>query len=70
MALTQDQFEAVQDKLDAALRATKRGTPDRAAVDARVAVWEAAIALPQVTKVQRDVRLAAIELAAKSVVQS
>ena len=62
--LTQVEFSAVQDTLDAALRATKRGTPERAAVDARIAVWEAAIALPQATQAQRDARHEAIAAAA------
>ena len=65
MALTQEQFEAVDDKINAARLATKMGTPERAAIDAKRASWETAIALPQRTAAQREVRLAAIEAAAK-----
>jgi hypothetical protein len=65
MALTQAQFSAHQDKIDAAMRATKRGTAERAAVEAVSKVWEAAIALPQRTFADRQARLAAIEEASK-----
>jgi|GEM_PF-2991345 len=64
--LTQAEFEAVDDGLSAALRATRPGTPERTAVEARRAIWEAAIALPDRTWAQREERLAAIaEAAAK-----
>lgn len=69
MKLTKAQFESVEDTHEAAMAATKLGTPERAAVMARFAVWEAAIALPQGTKVQRDARNAAI-VAAAGLVQS
>lgn len=62
--LTEQQFAAAQNTLDARLRATKRGTPERAAVDAQVAIWEAACALPAVSFAQREVRFAAIAKAA------
>lgn len=58
--LTEAQFSAAQGKLDSAVRATKRGTPERAAVDAQVAEWEAANALPQATAAQRTARRAEI----------
>ena len=62
--LTDTQFSATQDKIDAALRATKRGTPERAAAEARTVAWEAANALPQATAAQRKTRHAAIATAA------
>lgn len=63
-ALTQAEFAAVQDKLDAALRATKRGSQERAAVESILTIWEAAIAQPQATKAQRDARHTEIARAA------
>lgn len=64
--LTEEQFGMAQDAVDAALRASKRGTPEREAAQAVSAEWEAAIALPQATWQQREDRLAAIsEVATK-----
>lgn len=60
--LTQAEFSAADDKLSAKLRATKAGTPERAAVQVIQREWQAAIALPQTTKAQRDARL--VEIAA------
>lgn len=59
-ALTETQFAAAQDKIDAAIRAAKRGTPERAAAEAQGAEWETAIALPQATAQQRTARRAEI----------
>ena len=58
--LTESQFAAAQDKLDSELRATKRGTPERDAANARVAKWEAANSLAQKTWQQRQDRAATI----------
>lgn len=58
--ITEAQFSAAQDKLDAELRGARRGTHDRAVVDARLAKWEAANALPQATWQNRKDRLEAI----------
>jgi hypothetical protein len=60
MALSQDQFEAANDKVDALLRGSKRGTSERAEAEAVSAAWEAVIALPQATAQQRRDRHAAI----------
>jgi hypothetical protein len=61
MALSQLQFAAAQDKIDAVVRAAKRGTPERATADALNSAWEAALALPARTAADRDARLLAIE---------
>lgn len=65
--LTQAEFAAVQDKVDAAIRASKRGTPERAAADEQSQAWERAIALPDATASQREVRWAEIAKVAQSV---
>jgi hypothetical protein len=62
--LTNEQFETCDDKLNAELRATRLGTPEREAHVARRAPWEAANALPQITWQNRKDRLAAIAAAA------
>lgn len=62
--LTQAEFEAHQAKLDALLRASRRGTPERAAAEEASVAWEAAIALPQRTADQRAARRLAIAAAA------
>lgn len=54
--LTEAEFEAHDSRLSTELRATKRGTPERASAEARLAAWEAAIALPEGTVDQRRVR--------------
>lgn len=58
--MTQEQFAAVQGKIDTLVRGAKRGTPERAAADAIDAEWEAANSLPQATVTQRDARRDAI----------
>lgn len=64
--LTQDQFRAAQDKVDAAIRGSKRGTPERVAAERLSAEWERASSLPAITFAQREIRHAAIaEAAAK-----
>lgn len=60
MILSQIQFAAAQDKLDATVRAAKRGTPERVAADALSAAWETVLASPDRTAAQRDERLAKI----------
>lgn len=64
MPLSQAQFSAAQDKIDAMLRGSKRGTPERKAADAVSNDWEAVVGLPTDTAAQRAVRLDAIEAAA------
>jgi hypothetical protein len=58
--LTEAQFQVAQDAVDAAIRASRRGTPERAAAEAVSADWEAVLALPQATAAQRESRRAAI----------
>lgn len=60
MKITDAQFQAAQDKLDALARKTRRGTQgtadEIAAYHAAHNEWEAANALPQIKKVDRDRR--------------
>ena len=65
--LTQAEFAAVQDKIDDMFRASRTGTPERAAAETASDAWEAAIALPDATFAQREARFAAIAEAAKVV---
>jgi hypothetical protein len=58
--LTQSQFATAQDKIDAAIRAAKHGTPERAAAESASVEWEKAITLPQRSWQDRQARLAAI----------
>lgn len=64
--LTQAQFTAVQDQIDAASHKAFRGTPEQKecfAVAERI--WEAAIALPDRTAQNREDRFAAIAKASE-----
>jgi hypothetical protein len=58
--ITDGQFQATQDKIDALVRKTRRGTvgtaEEIAAYKAAYEAWERANALPQVKKVDRDRR--------------
>jgi len=58
--ITNEQFQAAQDKMDALTRKTRRGTvgtqEERAAYLATFAAWENEYDLPQVRKVDRDYR--------------
>lgn len=60
MKITDTQFQAAQDKLDAIARKTRRGTTgtadENAAYKAAFEAWEAANALPQIKKIDRDRR--------------
>ena len=58
--LTEEQFTEAEDKIDALIRASKRGTPERLAAEAVEAEWNAAYALPQRTVDDRTERSAAI----------
>ena len=60
MKLSQAQFETVNDKIDAKVHASRRGTPERTEAEALSARWEAVLATPQRTFAQREERLAAI----------
>ncbi len=66
--MTDKQFQAAQDKLDALTRKTRRGTQgteaEIAAYKAAYLAWESANALPQIKKVDRDRRDAALLAAA------
>lgn len=68
MKITDAQFQAAQDKLDALARKTRRGTAgtaeENAAYKAAYDAWEAANALPQIKKVDRDRRDEALLAAA------
>lgn len=65
--LTEAEFLAVGDTIDAAMRTSKKDTPERVAAQTKRDVWEAAIALPQATWAQREARFAAIAAAATKV---
>lgn len=65
-ALTEAEFTACQDKIDAEIRATQRGTPERAAAVVRSDEWEAAYNLPVRTLDQRTARHAAIVAVARA----
>lgn len=63
--LTQAEFSAVQDKIDAMARAARRGTEEqKATFEAANADWETANALPQIKFTDRKVRHAALYAAA------
>lgn len=58
--LTQAEFEAAQDALDARLRSTKRGSPEREEIEIVNRLWERANALPERSVEEREFRRAAI----------
>lgn len=53
--LTESQFAAAQDAMDARVRGARK-SPDRAAITAQNERWEQAVALPQRTVGQRESR--------------
>jgi len=67
MKLTDSQFDTAQDLFTAKLRATRLGTPERAAAVALAFPWEVAFALPQATVDQRTARWTALYEAARAV---
>lgn len=62
--LTESQFTACQDKLDDLIRTSRKDPEAKAAAAGKSAQWERAIALPQRTAQERQVRFAAIAAAA------
>jgi hypothetical protein len=59
--LTQAEYEAVDDSIDAELYAARKGSPERLqAAQARKAAWEVANALPVRTWQERQERFAAL----------
>lgn len=60
-ALTETQFAAVQDKIDALARSTRKGTQaEKVAFSVLSAAWERALALPQTKAADREARRAMI----------
>ena len=65
--LSDAEFRAADEKIVAAVRATKRGTAEREAAQALWGRWDAACGLPQGTVDQREARYAAIAAVAAEV---
>jgi phage-related protein (TIGR01555 family) len=65
-ALTEAQFSAVDDKINAAVRAAPKGTPEHAAAVATSAKWESILAAPQQRWEDRQARLLKIGEFARS----
>lgn len=62
--LTEDQFNEAEERIVAALRTSKRGTPERDVAQAAFDAWEAANDMPQGTFAQRAARDLAVVAAA------
>ena len=58
--LSDTEFRALSNKIDAGLRATKRGTPERAAAQALADRLDALLRAPDARFVDREAKFAAI----------